>query len=146
MDADRFDTLTRSVPAAGSRRRALVAVLAGSLAALGLRDTGAKKKKKKKKPASPTCTCPPPPPPPPATYCAGKNYCATSGDKTACNVAGTTPCYCLVRADNATTFCGAPGPPVDSCTSCTGEKEICVVLGGICERGFACAIPCPNPR
>jgi hypothetical protein len=33
MDADRFDTLARSLVQTGSRRRALVATVAGSLAA-----------------------------------------------------------------------------------------------------------------
>ena len=36
MDKIRFDTLTRSLTAAGSRRRALTAVLAGALGMLGL--------------------------------------------------------------------------------------------------------------
>ena len=40
MDADRFDTLTRSLTAAGSRRRALAAALAGSLGLLALTDPG----------------------------------------------------------------------------------------------------------
>jgi hypothetical protein len=36
MDADRFDTLTRALTAAGSRRRALTAALGGALSLLGL--------------------------------------------------------------------------------------------------------------
>ena len=38
MDADRFDTLTRSLGSAGSRRRALGAALSGALVALGVTD------------------------------------------------------------------------------------------------------------
>jgi hypothetical protein len=47
MDSTRFDTLSRSLITAGSRRRALAAALSGAFAALSLRDTVAKKKKKK---------------------------------------------------------------------------------------------------
>ncbi len=36
MDADRFDALARALTAAGFRRRALAAALAGSLGLLGL--------------------------------------------------------------------------------------------------------------
>lgn len=36
MDAQRFDTLTRSLTQTGSRRRAVTAALAGALALLGL--------------------------------------------------------------------------------------------------------------
>ena len=36
MDADRFDSLARSLTAAGSRRRALAAALSGALGLLGL--------------------------------------------------------------------------------------------------------------
>src|SRR5215213_7595949 len=43
MDADQFDTLTRSVTASGSRRRALFAALGGTLGLLGLDSTEAKK-------------------------------------------------------------------------------------------------------
>ena len=58
MDADRFDTLTRSLTAAGSRRRALAAVLAGSLGVLGSTASAKKKKKKKGKNKDRNTDCP----------------------------------------------------------------------------------------
>ena len=69
MDADRFDTLVRSVSTAASRR-GVVAALAGSLLAtlpllFGSSEVAAKKKRKKKKkqPAVPSVPLAPPPPP-----------------------------------------------------------------------------------
>ena len=149
MESDRFDALTRHVPAAGSRRMALVAALGGSLAALGLRDTGAKKKntKKKKKTTtmpttSTTCTCPPPPAPPPATFCAGKNHCAAWAS---CSTQFKEACDCLVRQDDLTSFCGEGAYEAhEDCSYCTND-EICVIFGGLCGWGFGCAIPCRNP-
>jgi hypothetical protein len=69
MDATRFDSLIRSVTASHSRRGALAALLAGTLALLGLAETAAKKGKskgkgKKKKKRGDQGTSPPPPPPP----------------------------------------------------------------------------------
>jgi hypothetical protein len=48
MDADRFDTLTRSLTEARSRRGAVAALLGGTLGLLGLAETAAKNKKKGK--------------------------------------------------------------------------------------------------
>ena len=45
MDVDRFDTLTRFMPAGGSRRRVLAALAAGLFAALSGRRVGAKDEK-----------------------------------------------------------------------------------------------------
>jgi hypothetical protein len=60
MDADRFDTLARSLVQTGSRRRALVATVAGSLAAsvslLGRMLPEAAKAKTKSASASPNAT------------------------------------------------------------------------------------------
>src|SRR5215218_9302717 len=48
MDADRFDSLTRALTAAGSRRRALALAVSGALAPLlGLGETDARNKLKK---------------------------------------------------------------------------------------------------
>jgi hypothetical protein len=50
MDANRFDSLTRSLSAAGSRRRALALAVSGALAPLvGLGETDARSKLKKSK-------------------------------------------------------------------------------------------------
>ncbi len=49
MEADRFDTLARSLTAVDTRRRALAMALAGTLALLGLSDAEAKKGKGKGK-------------------------------------------------------------------------------------------------
>ena len=131
MDTGHFGALTRTLPAAGSRRRGLVAALGGSLAALGLRDTGAKNKRKKKKKTR--CTCPPPPTLPPAPFCAGKNTCA-QGAEVRCEVAGASDrCYCWVRQDNATPFCGTETQTGSSCSICT-ENEVCVIFGGSALR------------
>ena len=45
MDADRFDTLTRSLLAGRSRRGAVATLLGGSVGLLGLDRIAAKKKK-----------------------------------------------------------------------------------------------------
>ena len=59
MDANRFDTLTRSLTQIGSRRRALVAALGGALSLLGVADATAhdplKKCKKKSGKQKKTC-------------------------------------------------------------------------------------------
>lgn len=90
MDGARVDSRSRSVPVVESRRRALTAVLGGSLAALSLRDTTAKKKHRHRgkdttcdtpavQVACPTCeTCPEPPTAPTcAQVCGSCNFCFT---------------------------------------------------------------------
>lgn len=83
MDADHFDALTRSLSAAGSRRRALAASLGGALGLVGLAETQAgkgkgkgKKKKKRKKKAVTV----PPPPPLPAPTCGDGLHNGTETD------------------------------------------------------------------
>jgi len=44
MEADRFDTLTRSLSTGGTRRDALLAALARALGAYSVEEVGAKKK------------------------------------------------------------------------------------------------------
>jgi hypothetical protein len=73
MDADRFDTLTRSL-VSGRSRRGLMTGLAGLFGSLGLalgsydvearKKKRKRKKKKKKKKKGAEATAPPPPPPP----------------------------------------------------------------------------------
>src|SRR5688572_30849290 len=55
MDADRFDTLARSLTTSGSRRRALTAALAGSLGFLGLAHPDDATAGGKCKPSCPEC-------------------------------------------------------------------------------------------
>src|SRR4051794_35366822 len=62
MDPHRFDSLSRDLTRARSRRGALAAVFGGTLGLLGLDETTAKQKKHKKKP--PPSGSPPSPPPP----------------------------------------------------------------------------------
>src|SRR5687768_14657954 len=89
MDDSRFDALARSLGTAGSRRRALSGLLAGTLGILGWHDSDeiaahnlkakckkksgeAKKKclkKAKKHAALHAAESPPPPPPPPPPVC-----------------------------------------------------------------------------
>jgi hypothetical protein len=93
MDPIRFDTLTRSLTAARSRRAALAALLGGSLALLGLADSTAKKKGKGKKNklgqvcrASCNVTC-------------GTCYTRAAGG-TLCGGAGSADCTLPCRSDN----------------------------------------------
>jgi hypothetical protein len=61
MDGPAFDTIGRSLSGPGSRRRAVLAALGGTLGVLGVRATTAKKKRKSKKAGCPECaTCPAP--------------------------------------------------------------------------------------
>jgi len=70
MNGSAFDTLSRTLSVAGSRRRAVAAALSGSLAALGGGETSAKKK-------CPICDiCPPPPDTCPQRICC---ECPTRG-------------------------------------------------------------------
>jgi hypothetical protein len=58
VDADRFDTLTRSLREDSSRRSALGLTLGGALGLLQLHTDSARKRKKKKRPQP--CVCPSP--------------------------------------------------------------------------------------
>jgi hypothetical protein len=92
MDAQRFDAVTRSLPAAGSRRRALVVLLGGvfasALGASSLKETAAKKKCppckkrkngkcKKKKPDGTAC-------PVPSGGACQRGVCVCPGGETSC--------------------------------------------------------------
>src|SRR4051812_18617512 len=95
MDPRRFDSLSRDLSRARSRRGALSAVVGGTLALLGVTETTAKHKHKKKHsppvappPSSPPGAPPPPPgsPPPPPTECQGLS------DFTPCGAGGCMAC------------------------------------------------------
>jgi hypothetical protein len=127
MDADRFDTLARSLTAARSRRGALAAALAGVLGTRGLNSGEAKKKKcppckkrkqgkcKKKKPDGSPC---------PGGTCDG-GRCATcsdgvkNGTETGIDCGGSCPrCAtgqsCTSPNDCASAFCSG-----GTCQTCT---------------------------
>src|SRR4051794_402552 len=81
MDPRRFDSLSRDLGRARSRRSALAAVFGSALVLLGLAETTAKHKKKhhKKKhsppPVSPPPESPSPPSPPPPVACGSSSSC-----------------------------------------------------------------------
>lgn len=133
MDPTRFDTLTRSLTARGSRRRALAGALAGGLGAFGIATTEAKKKKK---------DCPP-------CKKRKKGKCkGTLPDGTGCTggtcqggscVAAGEPAPCIPQdpvalcADGCGTRTDNCGRPVVCATCPTGQK--CLLNG-------SCATPC----
>jgi hypothetical protein len=130
MHASRFDTLSRSLTAARSRRGALVSVFAGSLTVLSAREGWAKKGKgkkgKKAKKKGTVATSPPP----------TGNPCAGQLDDTPCNGLGK----CLASACNPRPSCNndSCGPPSNTGdTGCCGEY--CLGTGpsqpGFCRRG-----------
>src|SRR5688572_3826338 len=108
MDGSRFDALTRSLGTAGSRRRVLSGLFAGTLGILGWHDGDeiaahdlkakckkksgeAKKKclkKAKKHNAQHASETQPPPPPPPPHVCAGRNFCTTPEEENFCQTDG----------------------------------------------------------
>ena len=146
MDPHRFDSLTRALTNARSRRGTLLSLLGGALGLLGLAETAAKKgkdvrgegknkkkKKKKKKRPSPasltpvslppppadpgTVPSPPPPPPLPPPVCTPTSC---TGKRTCQN--GICAC------PSGTKFCEFEG----ECEGCCSNAECC--------NG---AVPCP---
>lgn len=126
MDAERFDMLARSVPAAGSRRRALAAVLGGLLALLGATETAAKPKKKKKNKKKRSSPAPPPISPPPPSgcsgTCAGKACGADDGCGKPCQT-GSCPAGQACQSGQ----CVSTGCPTGTkdCGSTLGCRECC---------------------
>jgi len=163
MDSDRFDSLTRNLTTAGSRRVALGSLLAGSLALLGLGGTDAKKgkgkKKKKKKPVSvclngqattvPKATaltllalgatfgaCPPPTAPPPPPPPPDPNDCiAVACDAPAASCGPPAlGCQCITSGPAGPGFCAQdPGGPYIPCDP------------GTCAAGRQCKGTCLGP-
>ena len=171
MDSARFDTLTRALTTAGSRRRAL-AVLTGSLGLLGWqavddaaahdpskkckKKSGQQKKKCLKKAkahnATHTTQVPPPPPPPPrdpqGTCTTGQNFCQDGVSR--CNASPF--CFCFTTTTGAT-FCGGQGGGPScaddaACTAVKGAGSACVAgstPGNTnCSQGNVCYPPCPD--
>jgi hypothetical protein len=152
MDADRFDALSRSLIAAGSRRHTLALALSGALASLLARDdaaahdplktctkkSGKQKKKciKKAKQHNATHRIPPPAPllPPPPLSC--RQLC--SDDCT----------FCYTRADGSH-LCGngSGSPCAVACTSdtdCIGLDE--PIASGAARIGRRGKSPFPAAR
>jgi hypothetical protein len=170
MDTGRFDSLARSLSVAGSRRRALVAVLGGTLgvvlSASSVPETAAKNKHKKKscseckkrkngrcKPKANgtacsgggTCQgggCK-------APFCVGKNSCEDGNAASTCQRAGAAQqCLCVATADTGAPFCAlnVPGGAVDCLTTPCPAGETCIdFTGGMCAGGTVCVKPCPEP-
>lgn len=121
MDANRFDTLTRTCLERPSRRGMLLGMASGLLASLPLalsREAVAKKKgkgKKKKKNA---------PPPPPGPTCSDG---VKNGDETDLDCGGPDcpPCangrLCTSNTDCGTARCGDGLGAGDTCQSCTSD-------------------------
>jgi hypothetical protein len=152
MDGSHFDTLTRSLSTAGSRRRALGRLLAGTLGLLGWQDQedtiahelkdkckkksgDAKKKclKKAKKHAAQHASETSPPPPPPCVRTCNQRSC---GENDGCGGRCITD-----RGCDAGTKCSAAGACVpDRCSSdCAGK--VCGAddgCGGTCVTDLGC--------
>jgi hypothetical protein len=151
MDGSHFDTLTKTLAAAGSRRFALRGLLAGVLALLGGQEVAAKKckqkdKKKRRKcrkkasqtttvppvtiPTGGTIVVPPPPAPPPVTCSDG----IQNGSESDVDCGGpecdrcTIGLGCLGPADCSTSHC------VDNvCRTCSAPcSSECACIDGAC--------------
>ena len=96
MDEPAFDAIARSMPGSGSRRRAVLVALGGTLGVLGVRDAAARKKGKRKKPECPECICPAP-----------KNTCPNRACCSCDNGVSPTLCQYFPNDGNEGTSCQA---------------------------------------
>ena len=145
MDADRFDTLARSLTIAGSRRRVLgvlSGVTLGALTPLLERADGEagkrkkNKKKKKRRTTTPDPVSPPPPPPHPRVTCEMRDDPVCSSDPQ-CQCATTG----LIPETGSNRHCGSYGGS-DPCT--TAPRCPCPE-GYICDLGgFYTFGTCPD--
>jgi len=141
VDIARFDALLRSLSLAGSRRRALVALLGGLTASsqLTAADAGKKGRQKRRKRRRKHNEAPP--------FCAGMNSC---GDFSATCQRSGAQCNCLVNAASGESSCldVATSRFAITCEDCTPE-ETCVDLrpgtGPCSGTSFFCFKPCPDP-
>jgi hypothetical protein len=166
MDAERFDTLARSLTCGGSRRHALTGLVAGALGLLGARaeETAAhdlkatckkksgeaKKKclKKAKRHAAERASQTLPPPPPPAGPTCSDN--AKNGTESDVDCGGGTCPRCLNTKrctgpnDCATAYCAS-----GTCQFCPTQGAACGTAGSTtctCQyRGFSNERFCINP-
>jgi hypothetical protein len=160
VDAERFDTLIRSLQQRRGRRGMLLGLTSGLLAALpaalGLEETAAKKKgkgkkkKKKKKGDTPQVAAPPPAPPAqPGPTCTDgvKNGSETDIDCGGpnCPKCGTGKA-CTRAADCASDICQSRvcQPPVSCTDGIKNGAESAIDCGGpkcsACANGKACTI------
>jgi Stigma-specific protein, Stig1 len=141
MDADRFDTFTRSLTIARSRREVLAALLGGALGLLGLAETIAKKgkgkKKKGKKKGGNSSPPPPPPQSPPSPSCANgtelcEGICVNTGtDPRNCGSCGKR-CQINATCDGGTCTCvkgACSSPELTCCPASSGTKNKCSCRG-----------------
>jgi hypothetical protein len=165
MDDDRFDSLTRSVTVAGSRRRALASALGGALGLLGLtdrNDAAAARSGKCKQPCGECEQCQ-------RGDCQRKNgkkrcrpgICTPTANGTACGsggvcqggtcvcASGTEPCdgACVPTCGSGETrnpvTCGCCQTNFQSCTPAGNNPACCSALcaSGVCT-GLAGNDPC----
>lgn len=146
MDAERFDTLARSLTSAGPRRHVLgllsgvtLVALAPLLGLAGAEAGKRKKKKKKKKRPVPVDTGPTLPPPPP--FCASQPDGASCGY---CRLCQSGACQADLTQNNAA--CGSDGTgrclngtcnPVPSCSPRNGP---CQTVADCCSAGSTLVI------
>ena len=159
MDANRFDALTRTMTATGSRRWALRALAAtaasGALALLGVRGAGAACRANGTRCTSGAACC--------SGLCkknrrTGKKECRRAPGQGTCTVeqnictgassCNGADCVCFVTAAGRS-LCADVAAGLDivtACGECTGGK-VCVRGGGSNCPGvaFACVTPCAPP-
>jgi hypothetical protein len=173
MDADHFDSLARSLCIAGSRRRALVAILGGALGvvvgASPVRESLAEKKKGKKKKSCSQCKkrkngqckprangtacrgdgtcqrgrCK-------APFCAGRNSCEDGNPISICQRAGAAEqCVCVATADTGAPFCAQnnAGSGQENClvTPCDAGETCIDFTGGACTDDPVGGTACALP-
>ena len=147
MDANHFDTLTRSLTDAHSRRGAVAALLGGTLGVLGLTDTTAKKgkgkgrKKKRKDKGNGDTGQTPGATPPPAPTCGDG---IKNGSETDVDCGGSCqPCAngqgCARRADCAGDLVCSGG----TCQACTANAQCgqgCFCNASVCLTSTSVAL------
>jgi hypothetical protein len=131
MDDARFDTLTRSLTAARSRRATLATLLGGPLVLLGLADAAAKKRKKKTtKKRRPTQSAPASPSAGPCIPACAGNVCGNDGCGGTCGIACSSPRICEGGR------CVCPRDQHDCQGTCIPRTRCCTATD--CQPGQGC--------
>jgi hypothetical protein len=127
MEADRFDTLTRTLATAGSRRRALVATLGGALGMFGLVHSDEAQAGGKCRPACDECqTCK-------QGRCRRTRHGKKCKNGTCHPVRDRTPCSGGGFCQSGT--CAFPNG-TENC--CVAAGEICTPDGGVTFGSYVC--------